>query len=344
MVGAVKTLKRARRMGKCYDIICYDSKEETENEENPSPLHPLSKEEKDKEESFHHHPHLKKDARILFERPTLEEVKNYHEELKITCFTAERFYNYYEAYGWKSKGGGEISDWKLLMRNWEKNNEKQKSNRNNSLSVQDAQARHQELVEWMDKNLPMCEGDMAEDYRKALEEYKQRYTIGQLHLFTKNRVIRTMQAAEHGVYGAAGYTSGTGTAGTSGTDTSGTSGMGTAGTSGMGTAGYPLSVQQWWQRIGTMPIIRNVIVLLDLIATDVNTSPTPMPPHKLYSLAEALLMRYGGLTMDELLLAFNNIRNGDHGDFNGRVTKPRFMTAMKKFVGWWKGTLPPPSL
>ena len=333
MIGAVKTLKRARRMGKCYDIICYDSKEETENEENPSPLHPLSKEEKDKEENTTN-THTKKFQKDEF--PSLEEVVAYGKEMGATAQQINKFFFTYESRNWESSNGVKITNWKARLNYWlaedkanEHDNEKQKSNRNNSLSVQDAQARHQELVEWMDKNLPMCEGDMAEDYRKALEEYKQRYTIGQLHLFTKNRVIRTMQATEHGVYGATGYTSGTGTAGNSATGTSGT-----------GTAGYPLSVQQWWQRIGTMPIIRNVIVLLDLIATDVNTSPTPMPPHKLYSMAEALLMRYGGLTMDELLLAFNNIRNGDHGDFNGRVTKPRFMTAMKKFVGWWREQKP----
>ena len=69
-------LKRIRASGRCYDIICYDSKEENERKES-------SKENKEKEERPNPNPKekiYKKDfSKCTI--PTLEDVKEYHEKL-----------------------------------------------------------------------------------------------------------------------------------------------------------------------------------------------------------------------------------------------------------------------
>ena len=51
------------------------------------------------------------------ETPTLEEVKAYCKE-RGTDVDADRFFNYYEARGWKTKNEP-IRDWKALFRTWE---------------------------------------------------------------------------------------------------------------------------------------------------------------------------------------------------------------------------------
>ena len=91
-------------------------KEENENKER-------TKENKEKEES----PSSSSEKRNLKKKfnsnalPLLEDVEAYHKELGITEFTAEEFFDYYETYGWLSKGGSKIVDWKSKMRSWKRN-------------------------------------------------------------------------------------------------------------------------------------------------------------------------------------------------------------------------------
>ena len=55
-----------------------------------------------------------------FKKPTVEEVQNYCKERK-NGVDAEKFWNYYEAKGWKVGKSG-MKDWKASVRTWEKNN------------------------------------------------------------------------------------------------------------------------------------------------------------------------------------------------------------------------------
>ena len=122
-------LKQIRASGRCYDIICYDSKEENERKES-------SKENKEKEERVTTTPTTKKTLkkRKSFQDsislPTFEEVKKYHEERGFTTFTAKRFFTYYNNFNWKVKGGSELLDWRGMMNSWEEN-ELNKKHRNN---------------------------------------------------------------------------------------------------------------------------------------------------------------------------------------------------------------------
>lgn len=55
----------------------------------------------------------------LFIKPSIEEIKNYCFERKNNV-NPEKFYDYYEARGWKLKTGA-IKDWKACVRTWEGN-------------------------------------------------------------------------------------------------------------------------------------------------------------------------------------------------------------------------------
>ena len=50
--------------------------------------------------------------------PTLEEVEGYRKAQGLTA-KAEPFIDYYEARGWKSKGGDPIADWRAAYRSWD---------------------------------------------------------------------------------------------------------------------------------------------------------------------------------------------------------------------------------
>ena len=58
----------------------------------------------------------------LFIKPTIDEIKNYCLERKNNVI-AEKFYDYYEARGWKLKTGI-MKDWKACVRTWEGNDYK----------------------------------------------------------------------------------------------------------------------------------------------------------------------------------------------------------------------------
>ena len=94
-------------------------KEENERKER-------SKENKEKEErckdKVKEEKILKKKLRdYSFEVPTLAEVEAYHQELGITEYEAQEFFDYYEAFGWTSKEGRKVNSWKALMRGWKTN-------------------------------------------------------------------------------------------------------------------------------------------------------------------------------------------------------------------------------
>jgi hypothetical protein len=55
-----------------------------------------------------------------FTKPTLQEIQNYCLERKNNV-DANKFYNYYEANGWKV-GKNAMKDWKACVRTWEGNN------------------------------------------------------------------------------------------------------------------------------------------------------------------------------------------------------------------------------
>ncbi len=55
----------------------------------------------------------------IFQKPTLEEIKNYCLE-RNNSVDAQSFFDYYSANGWKV-GKNPMRDWKATVRNWERN-------------------------------------------------------------------------------------------------------------------------------------------------------------------------------------------------------------------------------
>lgn len=53
-----------------------------------------------------------------FVPPSLEEVKAYVAEAKLTNMDSEEFHDHYTANGWKQGGRTQIKDWKATCRNW----------------------------------------------------------------------------------------------------------------------------------------------------------------------------------------------------------------------------------
>ena len=62
--------------------------------------------------------------------PTIDEVKQYLMDKQYTTFSANKFFNYYNNLGWKSKDGKPITDWQKLADVW---NKKQLENDNKNL-------------------------------------------------------------------------------------------------------------------------------------------------------------------------------------------------------------------
>lgn len=50
--------------------------------------------------------------------PTLDEIINYGQDLKIEKNYCEKFYNHYESIGWVNGTGQNIKNWKLVFKNW----------------------------------------------------------------------------------------------------------------------------------------------------------------------------------------------------------------------------------
>lgn len=62
----------------------------------------------------------------LFQKPTIEEIKNYCLERK-NSINPIQFFNYYESKGWLI-GKNQMKDWKACIRTWEQNQNKSKNN------------------------------------------------------------------------------------------------------------------------------------------------------------------------------------------------------------------------
>lgn len=69
-----------------------------------------------------------------FHKPSISEIQQYCEERKNTI-NAEKFFNYYEANGWKV-GKNKMKDWKACVRTWEQN-EKKYSSQNKGFNKSD---------------------------------------------------------------------------------------------------------------------------------------------------------------------------------------------------------------
>lgn len=59
-----------------------------------------------------------------FQKPTVEQIKEYATERGYPDFDAEYFWDYWESRGWR-RGGDTIKDWKAAFRNWVKRNKNQ---------------------------------------------------------------------------------------------------------------------------------------------------------------------------------------------------------------------------
>ena len=180
LVSEVELLKEFRRKEKCYDIICYDSKEETENEERTFPHTPFKKEEKEKEEGATGYEQKKKSLKKdFFVKPTMDEIEAYRQQIGATDFSASDFFDYYESYGWMTRCGGRVRNWKSLMRGWKRKDDKRlfkqlkdneqikKTTHTGAHTGQDRDARAREMGEWLDEHYPVSHKAAATNHGSA---------------------------------------------------------------------------------------------------------------------------------------------------------------------------------
>ena len=60
--------------------------------------------------------------RAKFQKPTLNEIREFAFAENLSNLDCERFFNYYESNGWKV-GRNSMKDWKATARNWNRNND-----------------------------------------------------------------------------------------------------------------------------------------------------------------------------------------------------------------------------
>ena len=63
----------------------------------------------------------KKGRKKVFIPPTIQDVQTYMDQIGETRFTAEKFWNYYEARGW-TLGKSKMRYWKVVLDNWGRGN------------------------------------------------------------------------------------------------------------------------------------------------------------------------------------------------------------------------------
>ena len=97
---------------------------------------------------------IKSVKRIIFKKPTIEEIKEYCKE-RNNGIDAEAFYDFYESKDWYV-GKNKMKDWKACVRTWEKRNK----------------PKEEKLPEWWNKTNEDFEEDMTEDERRELEAIK----------------------------------------------------------------------------------------------------------------------------------------------------------------------------
>ena len=115
--GLIKWESRGGRQSANYWII------EPQSEPQSEPRH--------EPQSELQHEHIHKTIKTNRERgakkfikPSPEEIQNYLDEKNITSFTAEKFYNFYEANGWMI-GKNKMKNWKACCNNWNLRDEKE---------------------------------------------------------------------------------------------------------------------------------------------------------------------------------------------------------------------------
>lgn len=96
-----------------------------------------------------------------FKKPTLEEIEKYCVERKNKV-NPKRFFNYYEANGWKV-GKNKMQDWKAAVRTWELNNFDNASKK-----------QIDEKPEWLNKEIEakIATPEQIAEFEKRLAEYK----------------------------------------------------------------------------------------------------------------------------------------------------------------------------
>ena len=102
-------------------------KQEKQKEKQDSPHTPLQIKEKIKEKNHYNNSKMvsekdsgntsQKGRKEAFIPPTLAEVQAYMDEIGENSFTAERFWNYYEAKGWVL-GKAKMKFWRRVLDNW----------------------------------------------------------------------------------------------------------------------------------------------------------------------------------------------------------------------------------
>ena len=67
----------------------------------------------------------KETKKQVFIRPSLDDVRQYIRENYLSV-DPERFFDYYEANGWKISGKSQMKDWKAAVRNWNRRDQEKK--------------------------------------------------------------------------------------------------------------------------------------------------------------------------------------------------------------------------
>ena len=94
---------------------------------------------------------IKSIKRIIFKKPTIEEIKEYCSE-RSNGINAEAFYDFYESKDWYV-GKNKMKDWKACIRTWEKRNK----------------SKEEKLPEWWNKTNEDFEEDMDAEFRAKAE-------------------------------------------------------------------------------------------------------------------------------------------------------------------------------
>lgn len=60
--------------------------------------------------------------RFVFVKPTITEIREYANSVQYEALNAEKFYDYYEAKGWRL-GAAQMQDWQAVVRSWRRRDE-----------------------------------------------------------------------------------------------------------------------------------------------------------------------------------------------------------------------------
>lgn len=97
---------------------------------------------------------IKSIKRMIFTKPTINEIKEYCKE-RNNGIDAEAFYDFYESKDWYV-GKNKMKDWKACVRTWEKRNK----------------PKEEKLPDWWNKTNEDFEENMTEDERREYEAIK----------------------------------------------------------------------------------------------------------------------------------------------------------------------------